>query len=394
MNRSFKFAYGASTRAEQQFSWKVGDRLSFTTGGVYERFYAIPQGADLNAPITSRSTPGTILGTTITDDFNTARYANGGVYAQAKYVLTPKAAVTLGARGDYSTDHGRTFNPRVGLVAKPVSGTTLKVLYGTAFLAPSPYQKYAHWGSFYSVDDGATYASDFWHVPNPDLRPQHKKTVEVNLLQELGLMFNLSASAFTSRFTDLVRESDPNESYAGLFKGWPVSYIVFSVNEGRATSYGGTVGLDFLRSFAPSRRVAARAAIAYADGRVWDDDGVGPGVPTASIAPIQLRFSGDIDWDGWVIGPRVAVVGTQRVQATTVVEDRVVRRTLPGYATLDLNIRRQRVIGDIGMFVTVENALDHRYRHINPRAYSNPEELIGAPQNPRRFTVGFDLRFR
>jgi hypothetical protein len=39
---------------------------------------------------------------------------------------------------------------------------------------------------------------------------------------------------------------------------------------------------------------------------------------------------------------------------------------------------------------TVENALDRRYRTINLRAYNNPEELIGAPQNPRRLTVGFD----
>jgi hypothetical protein len=30
---------------------------------------------------------------------------------------------------------------------------------------------------------------------------------------------------------------------------------------------------------------------------------------------------------------------------------------------------------------------------LNARAYVNPEELIGAPQNPRRLTLGFDLRF-
>ena len=41
-----------------------------------------------------------------------------------------------------------------------------------------------------------------------------------------------------------------------------------------------------------------------------------------------------------------------------------------------------------------ENVLDSRYRHINARAYSNPEELIGAPQNPRRLIVGIDVRVR
>jgi len=70
----------------------------------------------------------------------------------------------------------------------------------------------------------------------------------------------------------------------------------------------------------------------------------------------------------------------------------LVRRTLDGYSTLDVNIRRQGVLKHVDAFVTIENAFDRRYRHINARAYTNPEELIGAPQNPRRVTLGFDLR--
>jgi hypothetical protein len=37
---------------------------------------------------------------------------------------------------------------------------------------------------------------------------------------------------------------------------------------------------------------------------------------------------------------------------------------------------------------------DRRYRTINARAYTNPEELIGAPQNPRRVSAGCSLRMR
>jgi hypothetical protein len=42
--------------------------------------------------------------------------------------------------------------------------------------------------------------------------------------------------------------------------------------------------------------------------------------------------------------------------------------------------------------VTLENAFDRRYRAINIGAYTNSEELIGSPQNPRRIAIGFDLR--
>jgi hypothetical protein len=38
--------------------------------------------------------------------------------------------------------------------------------------------------------------------------------------------------------------------------------------------------------------------------------------------------------------------------------------------------------------------LGWRYRTTNARAYSNPEELVGMPHNPRRLTVGLDLRFQ
>ena len=114
-------------------------------------------------------------------------------------------------------------------------------------------------------------------------------------------------------------------------------------------------------------------------------------VPAGAMAPVQLRFGTDIDWDGWRIAPRLAIVGTQRLLATFDVAGSLERRTLPGYATVDVNVRRH-VFKTLDAFLTIENALDRRYRTANVRAYNNPEELIGAPQNPRRLSVGFSLR--
>ena len=103
-----------------------------------------------------------------------------------QYALSPTVMATLGARADYNTRYGATFNPRLGVVARPTSRTTLKLLYGSAYLAPSPFQSNVHFGSFYSTDGGQTYASSYWHLSNPDLKPQQKKTIEVNLLQAMG----------------------------------------------------------------------------------------------------------------------------------------------------------------------------------------------------------------
>jgi len=87
----------------------------------------------------------------------------------------------------------------------------------------------------------------------------------------------------------------------------------------------------------------------------------------------------------------VAVVGAQRVLATAGAAGSLERRTLPGYATLDVNVRRNLVKG-VSAFLTIENALDRRYLNANPYAYTNLQELIGAPQNPRRLSVGVSLR--
>ena len=301
-------------------------------------------------------------------------------------------SITLGARGDHNTRYGNTFNPRVGVVVRPAASTTLKLLYGTAFLAPSPYQAYSHYGSFFSVDGGATYVSDFWHLPNPDLLPQEKQTVEMSLTQSLGELVALSASAFYSRFTDLLKVSDAAQAHAGVYHGWPVAYIETVVNEGRARTYGGTAGIDAVRVFAFDRRVALHAAASIANGRVWESNTGSDSLPIGGMVPFQLKSGADVDWGAWSIAPRVTVEGRQRLLANVVSNASVVRRTLPGYAVVDVNVRRRNVTRHADLFLTVENALGARYRNINPRSYTNPEQLIGAPQNPRRLTVGVDVQ--
>jgi outer membrane receptor protein involved in Fe transport len=147
-----------------------------------------------------------------------------------------------------------------------------------------------------------------------------------------------------------------------------------------------------LRRFGPARRVEAHAAAALADGRRWPrDDQTEASAPTGTMAPVQFRFGADIDWDRWSVAPRLSVVGAQRVLAITEVAGSLERRTLPGYLTVDVNIRRD-LFKTLAAFLTIENALDRRYLHINPYAYTNLQELIGAPQNPRRVSLGFSLR--
>lgn len=390
MNRSYKYAYGSAVRVEQQAMWKASNAFTLTAGGSAEHSFSIPQGADLNEPVRSRNEPGTILGTNILDDFNTVRQENFAGYLQSQHTVSPALTLTLGARADYNTQYGGTFNPRAGLVWQPRATTAVKVMYGSAFLAPSPYQKYSHYGAFYSTDGGLTYQSDYWHLPNPDLKPQRKSTVETAVRQSAGANAEVWGSVFYAHLSDLIREGlDRADRYQSTFKGWPVALVEISTNEGHAQTYGGSAGIDLFHIFGTNRQIAGRVAVSLADG-VYEG---GQRVELGGMAPAQLQMSTDVKFDGWSVSPRLSLVSKQRTLATTEESGRLRRRTLDGYTLVNLNVRRT-ISSRLDAFATVENVLDARYRAINLRAFNNPEELIGAPQNPRRIIAGLQVRFQ
>lgn len=389
LRKSFKYAYGSMLKVEQQFSWRI-PRTVVTAGGTHERFFAIPQGADLNAPITSRYVPGTILDTTIVDAFNTMRYSNTGAFLQAQVSVTPALALTVGARGDFNSRYGGTLNPRLGAVLKPADGTAVKVLFGTAFLAPSPYQSTSHYGAFYSDDGGETYASDFWHLGNSDLKPQKKYTWEASVTQSLGPLFGISASAFYSHMDDVIKHSDAHEAGPGTYRGWPVAYIEFPVNQGREVIHGGTIDTNYLKSWSSRRRLQVRAGVTLVDGHTVDDD-YPSALSLGAVAPFQFRGSADLEIGPWTASAGVMTFGRQRVMALA--DDGRSRATIPGFTLVSLNLRRNQLLRHLDAFVRIENLFDARYLHINERAYTNGEELVGAPQQPRRVSAGVTVRF-
>jgi outer membrane receptor protein involved in Fe transport len=131
-------------------------------------------------------------------------------------------------------------------------------------------------------------------------------------------------------------------------------------------------GVDYLKSWNGDRQLAARAALSLADGRTEDDDdGRLPlgdwrrcrcvSAPMSIGAPGASRASHD-RWHATRVGFEIATNGS------------LVRKTLDGYTTMDLSVRRRRVFNHSDLFVTIENVLDRRYVNINPRAFNHPEE--------------------
>ena len=120
-----------------------------------------------------------------------------GLFIQDEVKVFENLIVNAGVRHDNYSSLGGSTNPRLALIYAPFEKTSIKLLYGQAFRAPSAYERYYN-------DNGESQKS------NPDLDPETIKTYEIALEQYLGLGLWGIASAFRYDIDDLINaETDP-----------------------------------------------------------------------------------------------------------------------------------------------------------------------------------------
>ncbi len=125
------------------------------------------------------------------------------LYGQDEFAFTSKLSITAGVRYDHYYTFGGTANPRLGLIYHPFSQTALKLLYGSAFRAPSAYEEY-----YYALGQ---------FQANLNLQPETIKTYEVALEQGLGERLHLTANVFRNQLSQLIVE-EPNSSGLLVFQ--------------------------------------------------------------------------------------------------------------------------------------------------------------------------------
>lgn len=123
------------------------------------------------------------------------------LYGQDEFAITHKLTLSAGLRYDRYSSFGGTTNPRLGLIYRLFQPTTLKLLYGTAFRAPEPYEITPGYGPFYENNLG--------------LKPETIRSVEGVVEQGLGPHFKLSGSVFQNRIASLITlETDRSNGQA------------------------------------------------------------------------------------------------------------------------------------------------------------------------------------
>ena len=113
-------------------------------------------------------------------------------YAQDIFNVTPEASITAGARYDYYNIFGGTFNPRLGLILTPFNGSSIKILYGSAFRAPNVYEMY--------------YAATTIFRANPALIPENIKTYEIILSNKPIENTDIQLSFYRTDMADIITQ--------------------------------------------------------------------------------------------------------------------------------------------------------------------------------------------
>lgn len=122
-----------------------------------------------------------------------------GVYAQHEMELPANLQLTVGLRYDYYLDSfGGTVSPRLGLIYGPTDTTTFKALFGDAYRAPNPYERYYHVAQ----------------RERPELRPERIRTFELIAEHQIGSHYRLNASAYYYRTRDLINAAFTDEGDA------------------------------------------------------------------------------------------------------------------------------------------------------------------------------------
>jgi outer membrane receptor for ferrienterochelin and colicins len=291
----------------------------------------------------------------------TKDFINPAAYAQAIWSPFDQAMSLIGGlRYDHHNVYGGQLSARAGAVLQPIKDVHLKVLYGSAFKAPSPLLLYA-----VPLQPGDI-------IGNRELQAQKVRTAEVELsyrpLRQLALSSDVAWSRLDNKaeFTQL----GPNtvarnlaqlevlswESSVETRVDWLLSYASFEIQrsvrnlgedgylprlvERGATNYPGYIG-RFGVELTPLRHVKVAGQAAYIGPRpASDSNALASGAPyrlpryvsvNAAVSLVELNVFPNYPMELSVYGRNLGDV----------------RAADPGFASVDYPIARRSLIFEL-----------------------------------------------
>lgn len=378
---AYKYALSQTSSVQETLSFEAAPGYPAILGLTYQENSVLPYTADLGHKFNTGKSPSSqgfvYSGSTIPVDFYSLNYGNIGAFMRVQTPEAGNATLSLGLRYDHNSSYGTTWNPRAGLVWKPGGGgdTVVKVLYGEAYLAPSPFYTHKHFGSFISSPTAPSgYHSYFFHVPNDKLAPEKIRSVEGSVSRDFGRQLRLSFNPYYNKVRDLIQDVIIGP---GTFKGVEVDSVERAENRGVMETYGATLRADAVLS-AGRWSFEPWAAYTHSEGRL-----AGEPIPFNSRHSIQAGIS--VLRARWLITPKILYRSRSRNQDGG---------RVPGFTVADLYLRyavSRRKAGGLTAYLELKNIFDRRY--YNGAYGGGADRLEGAPQNPFEAAAGFTYKF-
>ena len=273
----------------------------------------------------------------------------GWLYIQDEWQLAPDWTLTSGIRTDHYSDFGTTTNPRLALVWDASYTTTLKLLAGRAFRAPS-------FAELYNINNPVA-------LGNPHLRPETIATLEAAASWRPAPTFMLSGNVFHYHMNDLIRlvaNADPSTGAT-------------SQNSGKQSGHG----LELEGDWAATPMLRLTGNYAYQRPLASTSGNDAP----AHHAYLRAHWAIDSRWRAnaqmnWI-------AGRDRLAGDT-------RPPVDDYRTLDVGLRYEAPGRQWDASVTVRNLFDAEVKEPSPAPGNLPDDL---PMPGRNFALQVRLSF-
>jgi iron complex outermembrane receptor protein len=363
------------------------------TGGVsYEDFYSLPKTTNLTGPFDKDKSVAEqgyfYAGTnnTIPLKIYELNYTNIGAYLQLQSDITGTLSGTLGVRFDDNSRYGSTVNPRGGLVYQPRSTTTIKLLYGEAYQAPSPYRAYSNYGTFDGVTDAdGDYTGSSFRLPSPDLEPEELKTWELGIIENIDKDLKLEADFFYTEAKDLITGGSWQYTIdSTTIPGTKIDKWKKSENAGAATWWGGEFTVDYSQSLS-GVRLDWWANYSYLNGSLVAADGTTTEHPR--IAKHKAKGGLTASVNNYYISPSVRWIGqSTNYRITTPGQT---KQRVKSHIVTDLNMGVNNIWKAFSASINIQNLQDKRYYNAGGNSARHPS----VPQEPRRVVLTLNYKF-
>ncbi len=169
-------------------------RAELNATQVFWDDHKITVGAEYQDNFDQYQTNYDVTGTPLNSTESTYKWA---LLFQDEYTVTNSLTLNAGVRLDYFSIFGKTVNPRAGIIYQPWTGSTFKLLYGSAFRAPNEFEE-----DYYSPTGG---------MPNSNLQPETLDTLELIVEHYFNAHLRGELNLFHTEIQDIIALTTNNK---------------------------------------------------------------------------------------------------------------------------------------------------------------------------------------